>query len=122
MIKLNHLALRRGVRVLFEQVNLTIHQGTKVGITGANGCGKSSLFALILNQLQSDAGEVEQPADIAVAHVAQEMPADGKAAIEYVLDGDDELRIVQQQLILAEQVNDGVAQAHAHHQLDVIDA
>jgi len=122
MIKFTHLALRRGVRVLFEQVNLTIHQGNKVGITGANGCGKSSLFALILNQLQSDAGEVEQPADLAVAHVAQEMPADEKAAIEYVLDGDEELRLVQQQLMQAEQVNDGVAQAHAHHQLDVIDA
>jgi len=122
MIKFTHLALRRGVRVLFEQVNLTIHQGNKVGITGANGCGKSSLFALILNQLQSDAGEVEQPADLAVAHVAQEMPADEKAAIDYVLDGDEELRLVQQQLMQAEQVNDGVAQAHAHHQLDVIDA
>jgi len=122
MIKFTHLALRRGIRVLFEQVNLTIHQGNKVGITGANGCGKSSLFALILNQLQSDAGEVEQPADLAVAHVAQEMPADEKAAIEYVLDGDEELRLVQQQLMQAEQVNDGVAQAHAHHQLDVIDA
>ena len=122
MIKFTQLALRRGVRVLFEQVNLTIHQGNKVGITGANGCGKSSLFALILNELQSDAGDIDQPAALAVAHVAQEMPADDKAAIEFVLDGDEELRIVQQQLIQAEQDNDGIAQAHAHHQLDIIDA
>lgn len=122
MIKFTHLALRRGVRVLFEDVNLTIHKGNKVGVTGANGCGKSSLFALMLHQLHSDEGEVEQPLDLAVAHVAQETPEEKKAAIEYVLDGDEELRQIQQQLISAEQKDDGVAQAHLHHQLDIIDA
>lgn len=122
MIKFTHLALRRGVRVLFEKANLTIHQGNKVGITGANGCGKSSLFALILNHLQSDEGELELPSDLAVAHVAQETPAEEKAGIEYVLDGDDELRVIQKQLVLAEQEDDGVAQANLHHKLDTIDA
>jgi ATP-binding cassette subfamily F protein 3 len=122
MIKFSHLALRRGVRVLFEKVCCTIHQGNKVGITGANGCGKSSLFALILNQLQSDAGGIELPTDIALAHVAQESAAEEKPAIEYVLDGDEELRQIQQRLTQAEKIDDGVAQAHLHHQLDIIDA
>jgi len=122
MIKFTHLALRRGVRILFENMNVTVHQGNKVGITGANGCGKSSLFALILNKLQSDEGDLELPSDLAIAYVAQETPAEKKAAIEYVLDGDTELRKIQQDLIQAEQSDDGVAQAHHHHQMDVIDA
>jgi ATP-binding cassette, subfamily F, member 3 len=122
MIKLTHLALRRGIRVLFESVNVTVHQGNKVGITGANGCGKSSLFALMLNQLQSDEGDLEMPSDLAIAHVAQETPAETKSAIDYVLDGDNELRRIQQNLIQAEKDDDGVAQAHLHHQMDTIDA
>ena len=57
MLSLNQLAIRRGVNLLFEDASFTIHRGNKVGVTGANGCGKSSLFALILNQIHSDAGE-----------------------------------------------------------------
>ena len=64
MLKFTNLAIRRGPRQLFHGVNFTIHQGNKVGLTGANGCGKSSLFALLLGELHSDEGEVDVPADI----------------------------------------------------------
>ncbi len=122
MLKFSNLAIRRGSRLLFEQANFTIHQGNKVGITGANGCGKSSLFALILKQIHSDDGELELPAQLSIAHVAQETPAEAKAAIDYVLDGDAELRQVQQQLALAEADDNGAMQAECHHQLETIDA
>lgn len=122
MLKFSNLAIRRGSRLLFEQANFTIHQGNKVGITGANGCGKSSLFALILKQMHSDEGELELPAQLSIAHVAQETPADDKAAIDYVLDGDAELRQIQHQLALAEADDNGAAQAECHHQLETIDA
>lgn len=122
MLSLNDLAIRRGARLLFEHANATIYGGNRVGITGANGCGKSSLFALILNQIHSDAGDLELPTNTVIAHVAQETPAVEKSALEYVLDGDHELRKIQQQLLAAEQENDGARQAECHSRLDEINA
>lgn len=122
MIQFSNLALRRGSRILFEQASFSLHQGQRVGITGANGCGKSSLFALLQDQLHSDEGELSLPPNIVIAHVAQETPATERSAIDYVLDGDKELRQIQQQLAVAEQQDDGQAQAECHHLLDTIDA
>ncbi|MCW8854130.1 MAG: ATP-binding cassette domain-containing protein [Gammaproteobacteria bacterium] len=122
MLNFSNVSLRRGIRLLFEKANVTIHKGNKVGIVGANGCGKSSLFALLLNKLQTDEGEVSLPPDITIAHVAQEMPAVDRSAIEYVIDGDAELRSIQNQLQQAEAENNGSLQADLHHRLDHIDA
>lgn len=122
MLTLSNLAIRRGAHLLFEQASLSIHRGNRVGVTGANGCGKSSLFALILNRLHSDAGELELPPHTVIAHVAQETPAVEQSALDYVLDGDRELRETQQQLAQAEAENDGHAQALCHTKLADIDA
>ena len=80
MLQFNNLSLRRGARLLFEQASLQIHPGQKVGVSGANGTGKSSLFALILGELQADGGDLRYPRDWVIAHVAQETPADELAA------------------------------------------
>lgn len=122
MLTLSNLAIRRGAHLLFEQASLSIHRGNRVGVTGANGCGKSSLFALILNRLHSDAGELELPPHTVIAHVAQETPAVEQSALDYVLDGDRELRETEQQLAQAEAENDGHAQALCHTKLADIDA
>jgi len=122
MLTLSNLAIRRGTKVLFEQASFKIHRGNRVGITGANGCGKSSFFALILNQIHSDAGDISLPSKAIIAHVAQETPTTEKSALDYVLDGDVELRKVQQQLAAAEDNNDGAVQAECHSRLDEIDA
>lgn len=122
MLTLSNLAIRRGTKVLFEQASFKIHRGNRVGITGANGCGKSSFFALILNQIQSDAGDISLPSKTVIAHVAQETLATEKSAIDYVLDGDIELRKVQQKLAQAEQDDNGSLQAECHSRLDEIDA
>jgi ATP-binding cassette subfamily F protein 3 len=86
------LTLRRGPEPLFEQVNFTVFRGNKVGITGANGSGKSSLMAAILGELAADRGDIDRPAGLRIAHVEQEITAGDRAAIEFVLDGDTELR------------------------------
>ena len=122
MLTFTDVSLRRGRRLLFEQASFTIHAGNKVGITGANGCGKSSLFSLIRNELQSDTGTVSFPADSVIAHVAQETPAVARPAIEYVIDGDTGLRHLQTQLARAEQNQDGLLQAQILGQLEAIDA
>ena len=120
MITLRALTLARGSKTLLEDINLTLHQGQRIGLVGANGAGKSSLFALLRGELHQDAGDLDMPPRIIIAHVAQETPALDRAAIDYVLDGDAELRSVERALIVAEQKDDGHELAELHHQLDVI--
>ncbi|HHA18937.1 MAG TPA: ATP-binding cassette domain-containing protein, partial [Methylophaga sp.] len=114
MIKLNQLSVRRGTRLLFESANLTIHPKQKVGLTGANGTGKSSLFALFQDRLHADHGSVSIPDAWVIAHVAQETPAVDSPAIDYVLQGDTEYMTLQQQLVQAESQHDGHLQSELH--------
>ncbi len=120
MLNFKNIALRRGVRVLFSNSSFTIHEGQKVGFTGANGAGKSSLFALVKNELHLDEGDFSMPPNLEIAHVAQETPAVACSAIDYVIDGDQEYRRLQAQLKQAEQDDDGLKQAEYHALLDVI--
>ena len=120
MLNFKNIALRRGARVLFANSSFTIHKGQKVGFTGANGAGKSSFFALVKDELHLDEGEFTLPPNLAIAHVSQEMPATERAAIDYIIDGDAELRRLQQQLSEAEQADNGLKQAELHAALDII--
>ncbi len=95
MLRITNLTLARGVKRLLEGANLTIHTGHKVGLVGSNGCGKSSLFAAIRQELLPDAGSIALPPSWTIAHVAQETPAVAVPAIDYVLDGDRELREIE---------------------------
>lgn len=121
MLSFQNISLRRGSQLLFENSNLTIHPGQRVGLIGANGCGKSSLFDLILGQLQSDKGEFNLPSKWVLAHVSQEISAVDTPALEYVLDGDAELRSLQSELIRAEQENNGIRQGNLHAQIEAIE-
>ena len=120
MLNFKNLALRRGARVLFSNATFTIHKGQKVGFTGANGAGKSSLFALVRNELHLDEGDFSMPPGLEIAHVAQETPAVSSAAIDYVMDGDRELRRLQKVLAKAENDHDGLKQAELHAALEII--
>ncbi len=120
MLNFKNIALRRGVRVLFDHASFTIHKGQKVGFTGANGAGKSSLFALVRGELHLDEGDFSMPPGLEIAHVAQETPATDCSAIDYVIDGDQELRRLQKQLLIAEQNDDGLKQAELHAALETI--
>jgi len=121
MLSLNNLALRRSTELLFEAVDMKIYPGQKLGITGANGCGKSSLFALIRGELSADQGELSLPSNWAVATVAQETRLSKRIAIEYVIDGDEELRQVQAKLQQAEADTDAMLIASCHERLQDID-
>ena len=102
MLSFNDVSLLRGRDILFSAVTFTVHAGQKLGLTGANGAGKSSLFSLIRGELAVETGTIGLPADLVLAHVAQETPADPRPALEYVLDGDIELRALQAALAQAE--------------------
>ena len=121
MLKFSSLSLRRGVQLLLQNVNLTIHPGQKVGITGGNGCGKSSLFALINDQLHADSGEFFMPRGWVIAHVAQETPSSERSAIDYVIDGDSELRHIEQAIAEANDSGHGELLGKLYAQLEEVE-
>jgi ATP-binding cassette subfamily F protein 3 len=121
MLSARDLTLRRGPEPLFEQVNFTIFRGNKVGLTGANGSGKSSLFAAIRGELAPDRGEIERPSALKIAHVEQEVAASGRPAVEFVLDGDAELRAVQAAIEDAERRDAAMELAELYASLQAID-
>ena len=114
MIALRQVTFARAGRPLVIDASVQLHTGWKVGVVGANGCGKSSLFALLANELHAESGDVELPASWHIARVAQETPALPDSAIDFVLDGDTELRRIERELAVAEERNDGEAIGHLH--------
>jgi len=121
MLRVNEITLRRGARVLLDAATMNVHPGQKVGLVGPNGSGKSSLFALIRNELHADAGEVALPPRWVLSHVAQETPAVERPALEFVMDGDAELREIEVGIAKAEEEHDtGEHLAHLHARYDEI--
>ncbi|MCQ9425956.1 ATP-binding cassette domain-containing protein [Pseudomonas sp. LJDD11] len=121
MIRIENLTLQRGPQRLLEDAELTLHAGQKAGLIGANGAGKSSLFALLRGELHPDSGDCRLPADWGIAHMRQEVDTLERLAVDYVLDGDVHLRDVQRQLAEAETAHDGTALARLHAELDSAD-
>lgn len=122
MISIRGMALMRGGNVLLQNTDITIFPGHHVGVVGRNGTGKSSLFALLRNELQVEQGDCEVPSQWRIASVKQETPGLDQPALEYVLDGDTELRALEDQLAEAEARNDGHAIGRLHDQLATIGA
>ena len=117
MIVLKNLTLRRGAKVVLEDVDLTIHAGEKASVVGRNGAGKSSLFALLTGKLLPDAGDASIPPGWRVAEVAQSMPETTDSATDFVLQGDQALVEAQAALAAAEAGGDGHAIAEAHQRI-----
>jgi ATP-binding cassette subfamily F protein 3 len=121
VIQLKNLTLARGARTLIEDASIQIHPGWRVGLVGANGSGKSTLFALLRGELHADRGDCEFPSTWRIASVAQETPALEMPAIEYVLDGDVELREIERELARAEALHEGHRVGELHARLGDID-
>jgi ATP-binding cassette subfamily F protein 3 len=115
VITLRDVTLRRGAKVLLDQVSATINPGEKVGLVGRNGAGKSTLFALFTGELHEDGGEFSLPAQWRLSQVAQHMPETSEGATAFVLAGDTRLVELRAALAQAEHDGDGmrIAQLHA---------
>ena len=118
MIRLSLVSLRRGTKVLLNDASVTIHPGHRVGVVGPNGCGKSSLFALLMGELSPDSGNVQIPPAWTVAHVEQEATLLDRGAQAFVIDGDAELRAIEREL--AAPGTDGHRLAELHGRFDEI--
>ncbi len=121
MLALTNISLRRGNKVLFENAGFQIHAGQRMGVIGANGCGKSSLFAMLMGELEPDEGELSLDQRDVIAHVAQESPHGGSSAVDYVIDGDAELREVQAEIAAAEAADDKPDLHLLYERMDAID-
>ena len=113
MLRISDITLRRAAKVLLEDASMNVHPGQKVGLIGPNGSGKSSLFALIRGELHADSGEVSMPPRWVLSHVAQETPALEQPALEFVMDGDAELREVEAAMAAAD--SEHLANLHARY-------
>jgi len=123
VIQFKQLTFSRAGKTLVEAASFQLHPGHRVGLTGANGAGKSTLFALLRGELTADVGELLMPPQWVIAHVAQETPALAQSALEYTLDGDEELRTLQAQLAQADagESHDPLHVAEWHQRLADID-
>lgn len=121
MITLQNITLRRGQKLLLEDVNLTLFARQKIGLIGDNGCGKTSFFAMLEGHLEAHQGDVSFPANLEIAHVEQEIPTSTKSAIEYVIDGDYRYRALQARLQIAEQKENAELIAQCHDELAHMD-
>lgn len=119
MISLQQISVQRGSKFLLNDADLTIYPGQKVGLIGANGSGKSTLFQVLLGNLASDAGTVDIPKAWRRAHMAQEVGHTDRSALDYVLDGDSELRRLEAAIATT---TDGDALAQLYAQMENLDA
>jgi len=121
MIALRQVALQRGTQRLLDNADLTLNDGVKAGIIGANGTGKSSLFKLLLGELSVDQGDIEISGDQRIAHMAQEVDALDRAIIDYVLDGDLALRQAEADLAAAQASGAAHREAELHGLIETLD-
>jgi ATP-binding cassette, subfamily F, member 3 len=118
VIRFENVELRRGAQVLIRGATFNVHPGWRVGLTGANGCGKSSLLAALRGELSPDAGRIDLPRGWVCAHLPQEVEASPRRAVDYVLDGDAALRELQLRL---QQCGDGTEHGRLYAEIDSID-
>src|SRR3954469_14680112 len=126
MIRFSNVSLMRGTKPLLESCDLTLNPGDKIGLIGANGAGKTSLFAMMRGELHPDQGEIDFPAKWRVAYVAQETPPLDRAALDYAIDGDVTLRKLEAELARLESepesTENGIAIGHIYSALADADA
>ena len=98
MLNIKNLSYLQGGIPLLENVNLQAYANQRIGLVGKNGCGKSTLFRLIRGMIKPDSGEVSIQPGKTVAFVEQETANSDQPALEFVLDGDAELRLLEKTL------------------------
>jgi ATP-binding cassette subfamily F protein 3 len=90
MLIINDLSLRIAGRLLLDHASLSLPTGTKAGLVGRNGTGKTTLFRAITGDLASETGSIGLPKNTRIGQVAQEAPGTEEPLIDIVLKADVE--------------------------------
>jgi len=90
MLIIDDLSLRMAGRLLIDHASITLPSGTKAGLVGRNGTGKTTLFRAITGDLGAETGSISLPKNTRIGQVAQEAPGTEEALIEIVLKADKE--------------------------------
>ena len=98
MLNIQNLSYLQGGVPLLQNVNLQAYANQRIGLVGKNGCGKSTLFRLIRGEIKPDGGEIAMQSGKSIAFVEQEIANSEQPALEFVLDGDTELRGLEKTL------------------------
>ncbi|MEO4044448.1 ABC-F family ATP-binding cassette domain-containing protein [Hoeflea sp. CAU 1731] len=119
MLTITDLSVRIAGRLLIDQASVTLPTGSKAGLVGRNGTGKSTLFRVISGDLASETGSVSIPKNCRIGQVAQEAPGTEQPLIEIVLSADTERLALMRE---AETATDPHRIAEIHTRLVDIDA
>ncbi len=122
MISAQGMHLMRGGRTLLKETGFCVYPGEKIGVLGKNGCGKSSLFSAICGHCELDAGELNLSPSWRVAIVKQHVTDLARSVIDYIIDGHQVYRQLQQALSIAEKQDDGIKIAAIYGQFEQINA
>ena len=121
VLNLHQISLRRGRKLLVENVSFQVHAGQRMGLIGANGSGKTSLFSMLLGEIEADDGELGIDPKDEIAHVAQESPNSTGSALDYVIDGDLALRQTQAAITAAEKDDESADLHLLYEEMEAID-
>ena len=121
MIILEDIALRRGPKLLMQGASTTLQPGQKLALIGANGTGKSSLFAMVLGELSADQGQIRGMTGLRVAHMAQELEVSDDSTLNFVMAGDAAVYQLTQDIARAEQAEDYERAAYLYQEMEVLD-
>jgi ATP-binding cassette subfamily F protein 3 len=118
MLNIQNLTYLQSGIPLLQNINLQAYANQRIGLVGKNGCGKSTLFRLIRGEIKPDGGEISLQAGKSIAFVEQEIATSEQSALEFVLDGDGELRLLEK--ILAQEQHDS-AWFEAQHRYEALE-
>ncbi|MDG1065949.1 MAG: ATP-binding cassette domain-containing protein [Luminiphilus sp.] len=121
MIILEDIALRRGPKLLMQGASTTLQPGQKLALIGANGTGKSSLFAMLLGELSADQGQIRGMTGLRVAHMAQELEVSDDSTLNFVMAGDAAVYKLTQNIARAEETEDYERAAYLYQEMEVLD-
>ncbi|MDD5155477.1 MAG: ATP-binding cassette domain-containing protein [Candidatus Omnitrophica bacterium] len=92
MIAINNLSKNYGKKVLFGNISLGINRGEKIGLIGPNGTGKSTLFYLVLGQVEPSSGHVSVNKNTYIGYLPQEAHfSSGRTVLAELTEGDDRI-------------------------------
>ena len=118
MLRIENLVFDAWGRRFFDSASVAIPSGTKVGLVGRNGVGKSTLFRLILGDLAAQSGEIVLPKSARIGSVDQEHPATPTSLLDTILAADTQREALNAELEVAEPEQ----LAEIYQRLNAIDA